>query len=193
MGRRALLAASLVIVSGAAVANDLRDENLLQSLPAGFEVGHQAKRDGLTMVERIPAGQSVNDWSEMVTTQIFHSNAESLDAFFGGLRGRWARACDDAETTLIREGEENGYPFALWLFSCPLNPSTGKPEMTWMKGVRGNDALYVVQWAFRTEPSEDDIRRSVGYLRSVVVCDSRLPHASCPSIEPAAAVSGDDR
>lgn len=70
MGRRALLAASLVIVSGAAVANDLRDENLLQSLPAGFEVGHQAKRDGLTMVERIPAGQSVNDWSEMVTTQI---------------------------------------------------------------------------------------------------------------------------
>ena len=193
MCRRWLLAASLLIVSGGAVANDLRDENLLQRLPAGFEVEYQTKRDGLSMVERVPAGQSVNDWSEMVTTQIFHGKPENLDSFFGGLSGRWVGACDGAETTLIREGEENGYPFALWLFSCPLNPSTGKPEMTWMKGVRGNDALYVVQWAFRTEPSEDDIRRSVGYLRSIVVCDSRLPHAACPSIEPSAAASGDDR
>jgi hypothetical protein len=65
-----------------------------------------------------------------------------------------------------------------------MNPSTGKPETTWMKGVRGNDALYVVQWAFRREPSEGDVRRSVSYLREVVVCDSRIERSACPRVVP---------
>ena len=175
---------SLLLFGTGALANAFQDENLLQGLPDGFEVGHQAKRDGLTMVEMVPSGQSVHDWSEMVTTQIFHGDPESLDAFFGGLRGRWSGACAGSETTVIHDGEENGYPVAVWLFSCPMNPSTGKPETTWMRGVRGNDALYVVQWAFRSQPSADDIRRSVSYLRGVVVCDSRIERSACPRVVP---------
>jgi hypothetical protein len=178
----------LFLAAGAASAAPLEDENLLQGLPEGFQVGNQIKRDGLTMVEMVPAGESVTVWSEMVTTQIFHSSTASLDDYFGDMRNHWTAACAGMGATPIRDGHENGYPFALWLFSCPMNPSTGKPETTWMKGVRGNDALYVVQWAFRSQPSEDDIRRSVSYLRRVVVCDSRRPQSACPATQPAEAV-----
>lgn len=175
---------SLALFGTGALAKAIQDENLLQGLPAGFEVGHQVKRDGLTMVEMVPSGQSVHDWSEMVTTQIFHGSEDGLDDYFGEMRGHWSRACDGMTATPIRDGEEHGYRFALWMFGCPMNPSTGKPETTWMKGVRGNDALYVVQWAFRREPSEGDVRRSVSYLREVVVCDSRIERSACPRVVP---------
>ncbi len=187
---RILIFTAILAVANGVQAGALEDENLLQGLPDGFTVGHSTQRAGLTMVEYVPAAESVENWSQMVTTQIFHGNPKSLPDFFGTLQQSWSGACEGAVVTPIRDGEENGYAFALWMFSCPFNAATGKPEMTWMKGIRGNDALYVVQWAFRTEPSEDDVRRSIGYLRGVMVCDTRIERSPCPSLAPEAAETG---
>jgi len=61
------------------------------------------------------------------------------------------------------------------------NPATGKPEITYTKVTAGNDSLYVVQKAFKFAPSRDQIVQWMKYLRSVAVCDSRLPDRACPS------------
>jgi hypothetical protein len=181
---RAAFVLALLFVGTSASAEPLLFENLLQTGGAltGFETGNAFKQNGLTMVERVPVGESVHDWSEMVTTQIFHGSPMSLDAYFGDMRRSWSTACPGAEAFPIRDGEENGYPFAVWQFSCPLNPATRKPENTWIKGIRGNDALYAVQWAFRSEPTEADVTRAVKHLKGAVVCDSRIERSRCPEV-----------
>ena len=64
--------------------------------------------------------------------------------------------------------------------SCPKNPGTGKPEITWFKAVQGNDSFYLVQKAFKFEPSKEQVTRWMGYLRKVSVCDSRIADRVCP-------------
>ena len=49
----------------------LKNENLLELMPAGFKVGFQTSHDGMNMQEWVPEGETVDNWSEMVTTQIF--------------------------------------------------------------------------------------------------------------------------
>lgn len=59
-------------------------------------------------------------------------------------------------------------------------PGYRKPEITWFKAVEGNDSFYLVQKAFKFEPSQDQITRWMGYLRKVSVCDSRIADRACP-------------
>ena len=75
---------------------------------------------------------------------------------------------------------ENGYATLVWLLDCPNNPGTGHPELTWFKGVRGNDSFYLVQKAFKFNPSKEQITRWVDYLKAVRVCDSRIAERACP-------------
>jgi hypothetical protein len=62
------------------------------------------------------------------------------------------------------------------------NPASGigSPEITWFKAVQGNDSFYLVQKAFKFEPSKEQITRWMGYLRKVSVCDSRIADRACP-------------
>jgi hypothetical protein len=79
----------------------------------------------------------------------------------------------------VAQGEENGYPSLVWLQNCPLNKATGKPEITWFKAIQGNDSFYIVQVAFKAWPSKEQISQWMRYLKSVTVCDTRLPDRAC--------------
>jgi hypothetical protein len=68
----------------------------------------------------------------------------------------------------------------LWQLSCPLNPSTQKVEYTYLKAIQGNDSFYLVQVAFRYEPSDEDVTQWMQYLKQVQVCDTRIPERACP-------------
>jgi hypothetical protein len=64
-----------------------------------------------------------------------------------------------------------------------LNQATGKPEKTWFKAIKGNDSFYVVQKAFKFDPSKEQIAQWMQYFRSVAVCDTRLADRPCPKLE----------
>jgi hypothetical protein len=49
----------------------LKDENLLVALPQAFKVGFTDSSDGINMQEWVPASETVQNWTEMVTVQIF--------------------------------------------------------------------------------------------------------------------------
>jgi hypothetical protein len=152
----------------------LSDENLLQKMPAGYKIDFQAKQGTMVMTE------TVKNWTEMVTTQIFlglkNATPEQFQAF---MAKRWLAACKEGQIAPVTGGEENGYAFSIWIQTCPLNRSTGKPEKTWFKAIKGNDSFYVVQKAFRFAPSAAQVVLWMKYFRSVVVCDSRLPDRQC--------------
>jgi hypothetical protein len=96
------------------------------------------------------------------------------------LQQRWDAACPGASGAEVTSGVENGYPVLVWLLDCPKNPGTGKPEITWFKAIAGNDSFYLVQKAFRFEPTKEQVEHWTKYLKTVAVCDTRIPARACP-------------
>ncbi len=163
-----------------AASAQLTNENLLVTVPSGYKIDFQEHKPNSLMNEMVPTSETVNDWTEMVTVQIFYNLKTTPDAFEAKMASGWLAACPGAKNVSIASGPENGYPAAVWLLNCPKNPATGKPEITWVKIVQGNDSFYVVQKAFKFAPSNDQVVQWMKYLRSVAVCDSRLPDRACP-------------
>lgn len=164
----------------------LENENLVQGLPSGYKVDFQDRQGNMVITEMVPSSETVDNWSEMVTTQIFMGMKNAtLDQFQSVMAKSWMAACKGGEAAPVSRGEENGYSFSIWVQSCPLNVSTGEPEITWFKAIRGNDSFYVVQKAFRFEPTKEQISQWMRYFRSVVVCDSRLASHPCPEFQKA--------
>ena len=169
----------LVVALARTTSAQLVNENLFVAVPPGYRIDYENKKPDSLMNEMVPVGESVNDWTEMVTVQIFYNLKATPDQFENTLAKGWIGACPGAGAAPVVSGPENGYPAGVWLLNCPKNPVTGKPEMTWVKIVQGNDSLYVVQKAFKFVPSKDQVVQWMKYLRSVAVCDSRLPDRAC--------------
>ena len=164
-----------------AVAQGLEAENLLVGIPEGFELGFQDAQDGQEIHEFIPSGESVGDWSAMVTIQIFHGLADVPgDLFATNMSEGWSAACEGATVTKLTDGDVNGFPFVLWTFLCPLNPQSGKPETMYFKGISGSDAFYSVQYAFRAEHADELDSIALPYLVDASACDTRKPERPCP-------------
>ncbi|TXI95343.1 MAG: hypothetical protein E6Q34_03220 [Burkholderiaceae bacterium] len=183
--RRALLAsfAGLLLAGGASA--QLKDENLLQGMPAGYKIGFQERQGPIILTEMVPESESVEEWTEMVTSQLFIGlKSVSPETFRAESRKKWLEACKDGNFAEIASGEESGYPMALWMLSCPHSKAPGRPEITWFKAIRGQDAFYVVQKSFRFEPSNEQVQQSMRYLRQVGVCDTRIPQRTCPVVKP---------
>jgi hypothetical protein len=185
--RLSSLLLALVLATAASVAAaQLQNENLLVTMPDGFKMDFQEKTKEMLISEMVPGAESVDNWTQMVTVQIFFGLKSGPEEFKSRVETGWARACRGSSAHAIAQGKENGYPFAVWLLACPLNKTTGKPEFTWFKAMQGNDSLYVVQVALKARPSEEATTRWMDYLRAVRVCDTRLPDRACPAeaVEP---------
>ena len=88
-----------------------------------------------------PTAETVEDWSQMLTVQIY------------------------------------------LVLKCPKNPATGKPETTAFRVIKGKNALYSVQRAWRSVPSDKEIDEVMHALAKVTVCDTRTADHPCPSFD----------
>lgn len=159
----------------------LENENLLAGVPTGFKVDSQDRENNFFISEMVLEGETVNNWTTLITVEIFYGEKNTTpEQYQQTLTERWFGACNDSETYPVADGEENGYKFVLWQLYCPLNQSTQTLEYTFLKAIQGNDSLYLVQVAFKHEPSSDEITQWMNYLQDVQVCDSRIPEQACP-------------
>jgi hypothetical protein len=167
-------------ISGAPSQAQLKDENLLVRLPQGFKVGFSDSSKGMIMQEWVPSNETVQNWTEMVTVQIF-LNRRDLDPaqFLTTMEQQWATACKGSTATAAVTGKANGYSSVTRLFQCPLLASSGKPETAMMKAIKGNDSFYLVQRAVRGAPTPTQLEQTKQYLEGVSVCDTRLPAHPC--------------
>jgi hypothetical protein len=170
----------LAMTTSATVAQ-LRNENLLTTIPDGYKTDFQDKTSDMLISEMVPVDQSVTNWTEMVTVQIFYALKATPAQFKIGIDKEGTRLCPGSSSQPIAQGSENGYPTMVWYQICPLNKATGKPEFTWFKAIEGNDSFYVVQVALKARPPQDVITRWMDYLKRVRVCDTRLPDRACPA------------
>ena len=161
----------------------LKAESLLLAQPAGFKVGYQSNHADSAISEWIPEGQSVEAWTEMLTVQVYRGAKVDAATFLQGVGKKWSGACPGSGGKGIFTGQTNGYAVSMLVLRCPKNLTTGKPETAAFRVIKGNDALYSVQRAFRSEPTDAELDDVMHYLAKVSVCDTRAPEHPCPSLD----------
>lgn len=168
------------VISGHAQAQ-LKDENLLTFMPPGFKVATHSVRNNVVFQEWIPANETLEGWSEMVTTQIILGRGD-VDGgrYLTTIAQGWLKACPETKPNPISAGTANGYPLWTLMLQCPRLASTGKPETTLFRAIKGKDSFYLVQRSMRATPSRDQLAAMDKYLQTAVVCDTRAPEHPCP-------------
>jgi hypothetical protein len=180
----ATVAAVLCLLASPGQAQ-LKGENLLVAPPAGFEVGYKGTNNGVNLMEWVPAGETVQNWSEMVTVQIFVRRADLDPAqFLGRLQQQWLAACPGSKPASVLSGKANGYSASTMMLHCPLLAATGKPETTMFRAIQGSDSFYVVQRAVRSAASAAEVEKMKKYLGEVSVCEAGSPQHPCPDLKP---------
>jgi hypothetical protein len=183
MTPRLLFAVCLALVVAIPAAEaELINENLLVTVPDGYKSDFRDRNANTLIDEMVPVAQDIYNWTEMVTVQIFLGlGGVPPEKMKNDIERMWFGVCPGAESRPVAEGLENGYPAVMWRLTCPLNRSTGKPEITWFKAIQGHDSFYVVQKAFKFEPSPEQVTPWTAFLDQVSVCDSRLADRQCPA------------
>lgn len=176
------LAGALLGLSSSIAWAKLEGENLLQPLPGGFKVANEQAEGHASLTEMVPVNESVNEWTRMVTTQVYRglSDASFFAKYKDQMKDRWSKACDVADTRPFSDSSENGYASHVWLQVCAFKDKQKKPEITLFKFIQGRDATYVVQMAFHFQPAKAQLAESMAYLGKVTVCDTRRTDSPCP-------------
>lgn len=180
MARTLLFACLLTLLPAAGASDDTRPEYLIQPMPAGYVQVHQTRQQGTDLIEWVPQGESKEAWTRMVTTIIVRGDHPTALGFQAQIRDGFVSACGKASSADLRTGEESGYAASLWVHACARNPATGKPEYMWMKTLEGRDALYIVQFAFRDMPSDEDAFGAMKYLEGIHISADPMPTPSWP-------------
>jgi hypothetical protein len=71
----------MAAIAASACLADLQDENFLTKLPDGFKIDFQQKNKDMLISEMVPVKQSVKNWTEMVTVQVFYGLKATPEQF----------------------------------------------------------------------------------------------------------------
>jgi hypothetical protein len=169
----------LIAMTTATDTVQLKNENLLMTVPDGYKTDFQERTIDTLTSEMVPLDQSADNWTEMVRVQIFYGFTATPGKFKIEMDKARAQLCSQISSQVLNEGTENGYPALVSSYSCLLNSATGKPEFTWFKAIQGNDSFYLIQVALKFDPTGEASTRWMEYLKKVFVCDTRLQDRAC--------------
>ena len=129
-------------------------EDVTNRFPPGWVTGFEDYKDDGDIIEYVPKGETVDNWSQMVTYQTFKSAAGAdTEDYLRAIANGAKSACTETKFFLKGvKGKEDGFETSRGLLYCGKNLQTGKGEVTMFKVISGRQALYVGQFAKRTEP-----------------------------------------
>jgi hypothetical protein len=196
-----LLLSSDPTVSGAqGIASLPQGEFLFATPPAGWLVGYRGRQGNASIVEYVPAGQTVQNWTEMVTVQVWHGPQPSLDPkeFVLRIAGRFQRVCKTLQVAPPSVRQISGYDNASLALECRDPDRTQAPaqvlsksiEFLAVRAVRGRDGFYVIQRAWHSDTEQADapmkseatLKEWRAYLSQAEVCDTRDPALDCATL-----------
>ncbi|RXK01902.1 hypothetical protein CRV02_06185 [Arcobacter sp. CECT 8989] len=169
----------LIFISVSLFSSKLKYENLLQSFPKDYKLAYKKKQNGTSFYEFIPKSEELENWTEMITTNIYHKNLRySVNEYIEIMKKSWSKSCEKPSFNDINESFQNGYKTKTVMMNCKLSKVTKKEETMYLKAIKGADSFYAVQKAFTGKTNKEQENKSVEYLKTVKVCDSRL--FTCP-------------
>jgi hypothetical protein len=180
----------VTIVAPSLALAGLQGENLLVPPLVGWVQAYSAAGNGIKLVEYVPAGQTVDAWSQMATVEVFFGR--------GGMKPRdleqrvaegFRENCAASHVEDLGAGMSSGLPAARWVTYCSQVKQLGKGEITYFQAISGKDHFYLVQRIWRGTPfdiakplpiPQTLLKEWEAYLDQVSVCDSRDPKRPCP-------------
>lgn len=108
------------------------------------------KTDRAELVEWIPEDQSEDSIRDILTKQVFYGAAgQDASSFTTGLLARVRQSCAQVRVNGPKQQVEHGYDVAYAQAFCTNQRTAGKDVDIFVKTIRGNEGLYVVQREFR--------------------------------------------
>jgi hypothetical protein len=179
-----------VFWSSLAAAQTQSGEQLFILPPKGWLVGFHDTKGNIDVTEVLPSGQTLKDWTEMLTVQIVTgpSGKSPQDVLKDQLEVV-KNACEDIGAGQVSVAMENGYDTAMRAVACPKSKQWGDGELSLYKVITAHDRTYIVwrSWrgpSFNKEhlPVPVEITNEwLAFMQQVLVCDSRDPRHACPS------------
>ena len=161
-----LLGSCMLLAGTAAMA-----ESRLVSPPLeGFFVAYEASDATQSIREEIPVGETLDGWTQMVTTQRFSGNPGSALQLAEAVRDGVRASCPKVAMSDPGEIAHQGFPTASFSATCYRETKDGGTETLFMMVVRAPDALLVKQVAFKGDVTRESMTRAVGLLKNAVVC-----------------------
>jgi hypothetical protein len=123
------------------------------SLPAPFKLGFERTTGNIYVREHVPEGQTVDDWSRMITLTgvqgMSYSPEASPQAYLQALARGFQRHCPDTFVALDLGPQPLARePSFATVVSCGRVTSGGKAhsETSVMVAIKGADDFYALQW-----------------------------------------------
>ena len=163
----------LALLAATVPASEAAAERLTQRAEPGFHVAFARSQGPASIQGQVPGGESVQDWSRMITTQRFAGAIAvglSPQTMLDRLAALWPSSCPGGGMTpfALRGGDANAVSAR---FDCALLSGTGKPETMFFRAVAGATDLHIVQVAFRSVPTPEQVAWARAHLESVSLVD----------------------
>ena len=159
----------------------LSGEQLSTHIPEGWLKIASSNTANLNIAEYVPPDTG-EQWQEKLSVEAMQGDLlpDPLE-FVAGWASDQAEVCDHFSDHPIFAGFENGYASVVRLLEGGRNKRTGKPLVTMIKVIRGQDALYTVTRIWRLETfdaSSGQIKMDTGaiaawsnHLKQTYVCN----------------------
>lgn len=130
---------------------------------SGWTVAYATDTLGMSnIVERIPDGQTLDNWAEMITIQFFEGERRTPQDFVTGLESQMKQRCPSVEWSVI-ETDRTGVLYEWRLDRC----SEQQDQHELSRLLRGNDGLHRIAYVEKVRRLSNDTRDTwIANLRS---------------------------
>lgn len=161
----------LLATAGAALASSSA-ERFSSMEASGFVVANEGANESQSIRESVPAGESVNQWTRMLTEMQFFglarktTPAKLTDMMIDGLK----TSCPDATVVAVVNYEIDGFPATRMEADCPYFATTKRHEAFLSLVVSGPNDIHNRQVAFTYKPSPEESVWARGLLDTTHIC-----------------------
>ena len=144
-------------------------------------IGYEAHSATLAIREEVPEGESVKDWTRMVTTQRFGGLAALTTAenYVGNIARSVERKCPGAQVGPVRSLALAARPAVRVTIDCPVLAETGKRETFVLEATAGTFDMLVKQVAFRGPHTPADMAWASRFLDALTYCAGGTTLGAC--------------
>jgi hypothetical protein len=164
----------LALATAPPAAVTAQTEILAADTPDEFQMGNHQRNALGELVELAVPPETVDNWSRLITLQLYFGASARVgaEAFSARWRNALGASCSGTTSTSVA-GTVDGFAATKVVAACPRNPQTGLPENVTAVFVQGQANLMIAQVAFRRPPTDADRRLVINVVDSLQVCDAQ--------------------
>ncbi|OUS18768.1 hypothetical protein A9Q97_00310 [Rhodospirillales bacterium 47_12_T64] len=142
-----------------------------------------------TTAEWLPPGQTVNNWTDMITVQVFPgwAGGDVLN-FLDELSEIYSKNCEVSGATPPLKDQVNGFPTGFRLINCTRDFTRNTGEVALFRATVGSNALYLIQHVFRVPEFEigaqpvtnEAMKTAFEGIRTGWACNLHSQNQPCP-------------